>query len=160
MCVFSVWKNPDLESGIRVNSLLLKLNIKSLCVLDYFHNNIIRYLLAFYESKSSPSDLSVEWVRKELCRLEANSAFPLASALPSLTFCFLTPTPVWDMIEWLRACVCVSVYPVLLLMWMHRGAGWAVLKAAVSVWAGEQWRVSVITPGTRGEGGRVFIWRD
>ncbi len=40
-----------------------------------------------------------------------------------------------------------------------QNAGWAVLKAAVSIWTGEQWRVCVITPGTE-EGGGVFIWTD
>lgn len=60
----------------------------------------------------------MERLRKELSRLEANSAFPLASALPSLTFCFLTLNLVCDMLD--CVCVCVSVYPVLPLVRMHR----------------------------------------
>lgn len=49
------------------------------------------------------------WVRRKLSRREANSAFPLASALPSLTFCFLTATPVCDLIDRLQMCVHVCV---------------------------------------------------
>lgn len=50
-----------------------------------------------------------ECSRKALSRLEFNSAFPLASALPSLTFCFLILNLVCDMPECVRAYVSVCV---------------------------------------------------
>lgn len=59
--------------------------------------------------------LLMERSRKALSRLEFDSAFPLASALPSLTFCFLILNLVCDMPEcvcvrtWVCVCVCVRI---------------------------------------------------
>jgi len=119
-------KPPDIESGIRVKFLLLNWILNSI-VCWPISKNINSYFLTFMNPNFSLRP-PVGWMKKELCRLEANSAFPLASALPSLTFCFLTPTPVWDMIECAsgsectHVCVCVRerVYPVLPRMWRHR----------------------------------------
>ncbi len=77
----------------------------SFCVVTDFHKVI--KIFACYKSKTLRR--LKEQVRKELYSLEANSAFPLASALPSLTFCFLTLTPVWDMIECVNGYQCVHV---------------------------------------------------
>lgn len=97
----------------------------------------------------------MERLRKELSRLEANSAFPLASALPSLTFCFLTPNLVCNMLECVNVCVCECVSCVASGVNAQK-PGWAVLKArgrgAAEGFCDNPWN--------QGEGERVFIWID
>lgn len=59
-------------------------------------------------------------------------------------------------------CVCECVSCVVSFANAQK-AGWAVLKAALGVCIGEQWKVSVITPGTRRrekEREGVFVWID
>lgn len=95
----------------------------------------------------------MEQVRKELSRLKANSAFLLASAFPSLTFCFLTSNLVCDTLQYVRVCECVSCVASCV---NTEKAGWVVLKAvgrgAVEGFCDNPWN--------QGEGERMFIWID
>ena len=116
--------------------------------------NTIR-LFACYESELLPQTSNGAG-QKRAVQTWGKFCFPtgFSASFPDILFPHSDSSLRYD---WVVTSVCVSVYPVLPLMRMHREAGWAVLKAAVSVWAGEQWRVSAITPGTRGrEAGCLF----
>lgn len=126
-----------------VSSRFLRVVSKSVFTIGYISLLIKHFLLlrSGLFSKNIPDILQIQ----ARCS-EGKYAAPIQSllssptpALPSPMFCFLALTYVWDIVSPLRVSECVSC---VVSLANAPKAGWAVCL-------GEQWKVWVITPGTR-----------
>lgn len=161
-CMSSLFENPEtVWNSVSESSFyyLTKSKIFSFCVLAYFQK-CHQILACFYESKLL-SETSCRVGQKRALQTWGKFCFPtgFSASFPDILFPHSNSSLRYDWVcEWLRVCTCECVSCVASNANAQK-AGCAVLKAAVSVGAGEH-RVSMITPENQGEGGRVFIWID